>query len=139
MDSLGKPLRGSHITPEGVYLRRREFLKNSLLVAATGTGVGASLLWLMKGGRTGGASGGSAVGVSGAVPGSPPGGPAADASVAEVWSDIRKSPLSVAEAQTPADSVSGYNNFYEFGFDKSDPARNAGTLRPRPWTVVIEG
>ena len=35
--------------------------------------------------------------------------------------------------------VTGYNNFYEFGTDKSDPAANAGTLKPRPWTVSIEG
>jgi sulfoxide reductase catalytic subunit YedY len=32
-----------------------------------------------------------------------------------------------------------YNNFYEFGTDKSDPAQNAHTLHPRPWTVSIEG
>ena len=32
-----------------------------------------------------------------------------------------------------------YNNFYEFGTDKSDPAMYAGTLRPRPWSVSIEG
>src|SRR5207249_3395930 len=32
-----------------------------------------------------------------------------------------------------------YNNFYEFGTDKSDPARSAGTLKPRPWSVTIEG
>ena len=31
-----------------------------------------------------------------------------------------------------------YNNFYEFGTDKDDPARNAHTL-PRPWTVAVEG
>ena len=35
--------------------------------------------------------------------------------------------------------ASTYNNFYEFGTDKSDPARNAGTLPIRPWTVSIEG
>ena len=40
---------------------------------------------------------------------------------------------------TPYDAVTGYNNFYEFGTDKEDPARNAGTLRPRPWNVVVEG
>ena len=32
-----------------------------------------------------------------------------------------------------------YNNFYEFGTDKSDPAKNAGSLQTRPWTVAIEG
>ena len=35
--------------------------------------------------------------------------------------------------------VTSYNNFYEFGTDKSDPARYAGTLKPRPWTVAVEG
>jgi sulfoxide reductase catalytic subunit YedY len=35
--------------------------------------------------------------------------------------------------------ASGYNNFYEFGTEKSDPAANAGSLKPRPWTVAIEG
>ena len=32
-----------------------------------------------------------------------------------------------------------YNNFYEFGTEKSDPAQNAATLKPRPWSVAIEG
>ena len=37
------------------------------------------------------------------------------------------------------DDVTTYNNFYEFGTDKSDPARNAGSLRPAPWSVTIAG
>ena len=41
---------------------------------------------------------------------------------------------------TPLEDVTGYNNFYEFGTDKEDPARNAPrTLRVRPWTVVVDG
>ena len=43
------------------------------------------------------------------------------------------------ETPTPWDAVTTYNNFYELGTDKGDPARNAGTLHPRPWTVAIEG
>ena len=35
--------------------------------------------------------------------------------------------------------ASSYNNFYEFGTDKADPARHAGSLRTRPWTVSVEG
>jgi sulfoxide reductase catalytic subunit YedY len=35
--------------------------------------------------------------------------------------------------------VTSYNNFYEFGTDKSDPAHNAATLKPRPWAVAVEG
>src|SRR5688572_7705437 len=40
---------------------------------------------------------------------------------------------------TPFEDVTTYNNFYEFGTDKADPSENAHTLRPRPWTVVVEG
>lgn len=40
---------------------------------------------------------------------------------------------------TPADKVSGYNNFYEFGLDKADPAANAGSLKTDPWTLKITG
>ena len=40
---------------------------------------------------------------------------------------------------TPYTDVTGYNNFYEFGTDKSDPAENAHALKPRPWTLVIDG
>ncbi len=40
---------------------------------------------------------------------------------------------------TAYEHVTGYNNFYEFGTGKEDPARNAHTLRPRPWTVSVEG
>jgi sulfoxide reductase catalytic subunit YedY len=43
------------------------------------------------------------------------------------------------EPPTPYKDASGYNNFYEFGTDKADPARHAGTLKTRPWTVVVEG
>ena len=37
------------------------------------------------------------------------------------------------------EDISSYNNFYEFGLDKSDPAANAGSLRTRPWSVAIAG
>jgi sulfoxide reductase catalytic subunit YedY len=40
---------------------------------------------------------------------------------------------------TPYETVTSYNNFYEFGTGKDEPARNAGTLRPRPWKVKIDG
>ncbi len=43
------------------------------------------------------------------------------------------------EKQTPFKDATTYNNYYEFGTDKSDPARTAGSLKPRPWTVAIEG
>jgi len=43
------------------------------------------------------------------------------------------------EKLTDYKDASTYNNFYEFGTDKADPARNAHTLRTRPWTVEVEG
>jgi methionine sulfoxide reductase catalytic subunit len=46
---------------------------------------------------------------------------------------------SVSEPPNKFEDISGYNNFYEFGLDKSDPAANAGTLRTRPWSVTIAG
>ncbi|HEY1501319.1 MAG TPA: protein-methionine-sulfoxide reductase catalytic subunit MsrP [Acidobacteriaceae bacterium] len=51
-----------------------------------------------------------------------------------------KSPLSLTgETPTSFQDITHYNNFYEFGVDKGDPARNAGTLKTRPWTVQVEG
>ncbi|PRE09577.1 protein-methionine-sulfoxide reductase catalytic subunit MsrP [Burkholderia multivorans] len=44
-----------------------------------------------------------------------------------------------ADKVTPFKDITSYNNFYEFGTDKGDPAQNAGTLRPRPWRVSVEG
>ncbi len=50
-----------------------------------------------------------------------------------------KSPLSTADKPTPLKDVTSYNNFYEFGTGKSDPAAYARTLTPSPWTVKIDG
>ena len=49
------------------------------------------------------------------------------------------SKYTVPDAQTPFAKATTYNNFYEFGTDKSDPARNAHTLHTRPWTVEFTG
>jgi len=40
---------------------------------------------------------------------------------------------------TPLKDITSYNNFYEFGVNKEDPARLAGSLKTRPWTVKVEG
>src|ERR1017187_3508230 len=53
--------------------------------------------------------------------------------------DLQKSPFSTTEAQTPYRDVTSYNNFYEFGTGKGDPARNATKFRTTPWTVKVEG
>jgi sulfoxide reductase catalytic subunit YedY len=47
--------------------------------------------------------------------------------------------LSVSEKQTAYQDATTYNNFYEFGTDKADPARTAKGFQTRPWTISIEG
>ena len=53
--------------------------------------------------------------------------------------NIGKSSFSTTEPETPLKVVTSYNNYYEFGTDKGDPARNATNFRTRPWTVKVEG
>jgi methionine sulfoxide reductase catalytic subunit len=47
--------------------------------------------------------------------------------------------LQANDTPTPWEDVTGYNNFYEFGTDKSDPARNARSFKASPWTVKVDG
>jgi sulfoxide reductase catalytic subunit YedY len=51
----------------------------------------------------------------------------------------RNEAFSRKEPTTKFESAATYNNFYEFGVNKDDPARLAHTLRPRPWTVQVDG
>ena len=44
-----------------------------------------------------------------------------------------------ADPPTKYESATTYNNFYEFGTDKGDPVAHAATLKPRPWSVVVDG
>lgn len=48
-------------------------------------------------------------------------------------------PFSTDEAKTPLKFVTGYNNYYEFGTSKDDPARNASTLKTDNWMITIDG
>jgi sulfoxide reductase catalytic subunit YedY len=100
----------SEITPREVYRRRREFLQAAgTLTAAAGLSV-ASIVAAPRAARAG-----------------------------AKLSNVRKSAFSAAEEQTPYKDVTTYNNYYEFGTDKDEPAENAHTLKPRPWTVAVEG
>ena len=47
--------------------------------------------------------------------------------------------FSTQEKATSKEDITTYNNFYEFGVDKGDPAENSGKFKPRPWTVHIDG
>ena len=105
--------RSSDITPEGAYLQRRQWLMG---LAAAGIGWASRDAWAQAGGTV------------------PPGKHAALMGRASSVAGA-----SSVEKLTRYEDLSGYNNFYEFGTDKSDPARYAGTLKPRPWTVAVEG
>ncbi len=52
---------------------------------------------------------------------------------------VKNPAYTVPEELTPYKDVTSYNNFYEFGTGKDDPAKNAGGLKTRPWTVTVEG
>jgi len=99
------------ITPEGVYHQRRDLLR-WLAGGAAGSVLSA---WALRDAR-------------------------AQMPAAKLAG--RKSALagaSTVEKPTAYKDASGYNNFYEFGLDKGDPARNAHTLQTSPWSVAVEG
>lgn len=97
------------VTPEGLYLNRRAFMTAGAAFAA--------------------AAAVPAVAAS-APPPAPPLAP---------LGPLAKSRFSTAEAKTPYDTITHYNNFYEFGLGKEDPSRHAHSLRPRPWSLVVDG
>ena len=55
------------------------------------------------------------------------------------FTDVEKWPGSTTEKANSLEEISGYNNYYEFGTDKRDPARNAHTLKTSPWSVQVSG
>ena len=104
-------IRYSDVTPRELYLRRREFLQGAA---------------------------GIAVGAAAAL--SPRGAAAAQAQSRTKLPNVQKSPLSTTgEKINSYEDITGYNNFYEFGTDKDDPARNAQKFVTRPWTINVEG
>lgn len=100
----------SEITPQPVYARRREFMK----AAAAGAILSATV----------GCSEDTA---------------SAQSTGRQKLANVAKSRFSSIEEPTEYKHVTLYNNYYEFGTDKSDPALYAGRLRTQPWTVSIEG
>jgi sulfoxide reductase catalytic subunit YedY len=63
----------------------------------------------------------------------------ADGQVPKPLAVGKRTNLAGDETATTLSDATSYNNFYEFGTDKSDPKANAGNFRTRPWTVVLEG
>ncbi|OFW15167.1 MAG: mononuclear molybdenum enzyme YedY [Acidobacteria bacterium RIFCSPLOWO2_12_FULL_67_14] len=103
-------IRYSEVTPKALYLRRREFIQTA---AAATIGAAALAAW-----------GGTAAHAQGSGRKLP---------------NVRKSPFSTTEKLNSFDDVTGYNNFYEFGTEKDDPARNAHRLATSKWTVRVDG
>ena len=66
-------------------------------------------------------------------------GAAADVQAGVKLAGVRGSTYKLKDDLTSYQSVTTYNNFYEFGTGKSDPAEQAGSLQTRPWTVSVEG
>ena len=99
----------SDITPESVFLNRRSLIKSATVAAVAG---------------------------STAIPStSTSAGQAAEQSLN--YAPQEEHPLT--SEQTPIEAVTSYNNFYEFGTDKSDPARHAHTMTTDPWSVKVGG
>ncbi|MEK0416790.1 MAG: hypothetical protein RI949_796 [Pseudomonadota bacterium] len=103
----------SEITPPQVYAQRRQWLQ-TMATGAAGLGLAA---WAQRA---------AAQPQPGALA------PLAGARSAVPGASLMERPTRVQDAIS-------YNNFYEFGTDKSDPAQNAHTLKTRPWAVTIEG
>ena len=97
---------------------RRDFLRSAGLFTVTAAGLAGGLELLT---RRPGAASAEAQGTALVRPKRPLG------------------PYDTSEAITPWAQATTYNNFYEFGTDKGDPARMAASLKPRPWTVRIDG
>jgi|ERR1700674_131126 len=100
------------ITPKSVYLDRRKFLRGMGLAGLAVAG-GSSLFNIVS--------------------------PSITAQATNKLTGLVKSPYDTDEKQTPYNDVTHYNNFYEFGTDKSDPAKNSQNFRTSPWTVSVEG
>ena len=52
---------------------------------------------------------------------------------------VKSRKSTVSDEPTPREDVTSYNNFYEFGTNKSDPAEHSGKFQPSPWTIAVDG
>ena len=102
-------IKPSEITRKEDYLSRRKFIRDTVGVSIAGAAVSGGLF-------------------------SP------SVSAGAKLANISPSPLSSKEETlTPYTDVTTYNNFYEFGTNKEDPAENSGKFQPKPWSIEIAG
>ena len=106
----------SDITPQTAYLNRRQLIAHSVAAGVLGSGLSAA--WAQ------------ATPAPTVAPGKLP-------ALANKRSNLEGS--LATDVPTAYTYASTYNNFYEFGTDKSEPARNAHTMKTKPWTLEIEG
>ena len=100
----------SEVTPRATWVRRREFIK-----LATGAVAGAGAGLLLQDGE-------------------------ALAQTGQKLPGVKPSPLSTTgEKVNPYKDITTYNNYYEFGTDKADPAQYSKNFQTNPWTLTIEG
>lgn len=64
---------------------------------------------------------------------------AAQSATAKKLAAARNAAYAITDKNTPYKDATTYNNYYEFGTDKSEPARNASDLKTRPWQIAISG
>jgi sulfoxide reductase catalytic subunit YedY len=104
----------SEVTPKSAYLNRRRFLVGAAAAGAVVAASGPLARWL-----------------------SPP--PVSAQGKGRKLAVSSKSSFSTSEKATPYEDVTTYNNYYEFGTGKDEPARLARNFRTSPWTVTVEG
>src|SRR6516162_9657479 len=105
-------IRSSEITPQSIYLNRRKFIACGS-AAAAGLAMGRTVLELLS--------------------------PSQKVQAGAKLNAAIKSPFSTNEKQTPYNDVTHYNNFYEFGVGKEEPAEKAGNFKTSPWTLSVGG
>src|SRR5881394_558233 len=105
-------LTHAEVTPKDVYSNRRKFLRDLGIASAATALAGEGILSLASPSLT---------------------------AYATSKLNFVKGPFNTDEKMTPVNDVTHYNNFYEFGSDKGDPARNAQAFRTSPWTISVEG
>ncbi|HET9932647.1 MAG TPA: protein-methionine-sulfoxide reductase catalytic subunit MsrP [Polyangiaceae bacterium] len=124
MGNLPPGPKAAEITPQSLYQRRREFIKQGALFVGTSAVVGKSLVTLSS---MGGAD----------SPATPP--PVPSGLAGGAWQIRERGRYVVNESPTPYRDVTTYNNYYELGVSKSEPAKLGFRIRPRPWTVRVSG
>jgi sulfoxide reductase catalytic subunit YedY len=105
-------IKSSEITPKDLYMNRRKFIASASTMAASAAAALAGLDAF-------------------AIP--------EHAQAGQKLANIKKSSYSTDEKQNSFKDITSYNNYYELGVDKGDPAENAKYLTTKPWSVAVEG